>query len=243
MTVVQASDGYRGCRRCRWAGRAITATGLLGVTIAVALRPREAVPVSPPPPTLMLFDIDAAPPAAPPVPVQPHVAQRVTPQQAASPTPPPAVPATLTAPVPVVRPASPFTAASDSIPPSPAAPRPAPPPAAPPVPDAPPAHVAAGSSATSWEGQVLARLAKMKAYPDAARRAAIEGTALVCFTVTRAGGLVAVSLVASSGSAMLDHAAIAAVTRAAPFPPIPPARPDRVELTVPVRFSLTAAEG
>ena len=90
---------------------------------------------------------------------------------------------------------------------------------------------------------MLARLAKMKAYPDAARRAAIEGTALVCFTVTRAGGLVAVSLVASSGSAMLDHAAIAAVTRAAPFPPIPPARPDRVELTVPVRFSLTAAEG
>ena len=238
--IPSAPSRYGGCPRCRLAGRLCTAMLLLGVAVAVQLRLREPDPVRTPPPTLMLFNIDAAPPASPPVPVQPKQAKQVTPPHPASPPVRPVVATSLDAPVPVVRTVVPVAAAIERAPPTPPSPQPAPPPAAPPVPDAPPAPAAAGSSATSWEGQVLARLAKVKAYPEAARRAGIEGIVLVRFTVVRDGALLGVALAASSGSPMLDHAATAAVTRAAPFPPIPPARPDRVELTVPVSFSLSS---
>lgn len=43
----------------------------------------------------------------------------------------------------------------------------------------------------------------------------------IAFTVTAGGGLGGVSIARSSGSSALDSAAIAAVRRAAPFPPIP----------------------
>lgn len=213
---------------------------LVAAIAAAGVHLHDAVMPAPPPPSLMLFDIDAAPPASPPVPVQPHVARQVTPQHQASVPVPPPVPAPLQAPVPIVRSLPASAAASAPTPPAPALPHPAPPPAAPPTPDAPPAVAPAGASETSWEGQVLARLAKRKAYPEAARSAGIEGTALVRFTVTRNGGLLGVALVASSGSALLDHAATAAVAHAVPFPPIPPTRAERIELTVPVSFSLSA---
>ena len=212
---------------------------MLFLAIAVAGVRRHDATMPQQPPSLMLFDIDTAPPASPPVPVQPHVAERVTPQHSARvpASPPLAMP--LQAPVPIVRNLPALAAASEQAPPAPALPHPAPPPAAPPTPDAPPAVAPAGASETSWEGQVLARLARRKAYPEAARSAGIEGIALVRFTVTRNGGLLGVALVASSGSALLDHAATAAVAHAVPFPPIPPARADRIELTVPVSFSLS----
>jgi protein TonB len=43
----------------------------------------------------------------------------------------------------------------------------------------------------------------------------------VAFTVSASGGVTAVRLAGSSGSAVLDKAALDAVRRAAPFPPIP----------------------
>jgi TonB family protein len=53
-----------------------------------------------------------------------------------------------------------------------------------------------------------------------AGRAAL-GTLVVEFTLTRSGGLAAVSVREPSGSAALDRAAVAAVAAAVPFAPLP----------------------
>ena len=77
-----------------------------------------------------------------------------------------------------------------------------------------------GSAAeTRYPGTVLAQLRR------ALRRPASGGfgEVKVGFTVLAGGGVTAIGIVASSGSAALDQAATDTVRRAAPFPPIPPA--------------------
>ena len=63
------------------------------------------------------------------------------------------------------------------------------------------------------------RLANALRYPRAA--GGERGEVVVRFTVASQGGASGVSIVRSSGSAVLDQAAIETVGRAAPFPPIP----------------------
>jgi protein TonB len=71
-------------------------------------------------------------------------------------------------------------------------------------------------------------------YPPQARRAGIQGTVEVGFTVHRDGAVSAVVMLVSSGQESLDQAAMAAVRAAAPFPP-PPAQ---ARLSIPVAFRL-----
>lgn len=89
------------------------------------------------------------------------------------------------------------------------------------------------SQMASWQNQVQRRLNNAKRYPRSAGRA--TGTAMVSFTITASGGLAGVSLSRSSGNAVLDQAAIDAVNRAAPFPPVPTGASK--SLAVPVDFT------
>ncbi len=126
--------------------------------------------------------------------------------------------------------------------PAPARPAPARPPdpaaapAAAPAP-APQALASAPSAdaAAAWRGALAAWLQAHKTYPDAARRAGIEGRAVVRFTMDRTGAVTAVALLQDSGSAELDDAAVA-LLRGARLPP-PPAT-DTITLTLPIRYSL-----
>jgi protein TonB len=79
-----------------------------------------------------------------------------------------------------------------------------------------------GSAAASkYPGLVQAKVTRAAKYPSKARGDA--GEALVSFTVGASGTVTKVALARSSGNDALDNAALAAVDRAAPFPPIPEA--------------------
>jgi protein TonB len=71
-------------------------------------------------------------------------------------------------------------------------------------------------------------------YPSRARRAGIQGTAEIGFTVHRDGTVSAVTVLVSSGQESLDQAAVAAIHAAAPFPP----PPVQVRLVIPLSFRL-----
>lgn len=97
----------------------------------------------------------------------------------------------------------------------------------------------AGNAAVSnYPGKVASRLRRSLRYPKSAVRGSGRGQARVAFTVTANGQAVSVRLVASSGSPVLDQAAIDAVRRASPFPSIPSeAGRSQWPFVVPIVFS------
>lgn len=98
---------------------------------------------------------------------------------------------------------------------------------------------AAGNAAVSnYPGQVVTRLRRALRYPAAARRDRLTGEVHVSFTIAAGGGVSGISVVRSSGSPVLDQAAIATVQRAAPFPQIPQAAGrSSWPFTVPLAFT------
>ena len=97
----------------------------------------------------------------------------------------------------------------------------------------------AGNAAVSnYPGQVVSRLRRNLRYPSQARRQRIRGEVHVRFTVSRSGSVAGVSIVRSSGSPVLDKAALDTVRRAAPFPAIPAgAGRSNWPFTVPLAFT------
>jgi protein TonB len=95
------------------------------------------------------------------------------------------------------------------------------------------------ASSASYNAMVIAHLQRFRVYPEQARAAKITGVSTVRFTLGAGGNVIAVSLAGSSGTGILDQAAIAMVQRASPFPPIP-ASLGRGSMTfaAPVRFNL-----
>ena len=93
-----------------------------------------------------------------------------------------------------------------------------------------------GSAAASkYPGLVQAKVTRSAKYPAKAK--GDDGEALVSFTLNAGGKVVKVALARSSGNAALDGAALAAVDRAAPFPPIPEAAGRSTwSFTVPLYF-------
>jgi protein TonB len=95
---------------------------------------------------------------------------------------------------------------------------------------------AGGSAAESrYPGLVQAKLRRVLRFPPGADRAGAE--VHVRFTVLADGEAAGIAVVSSSGSALLDQAAIDTVHRASPFPPIPAeAGRSSWAFTMPLRF-------
>ncbi len=78
-----------------------------------------------------------------------------------------------------------------------------------------------GNAAVSnYPGKVAAKLRRALKYPRSAVSSS-SGEAQVAFTVLPDGSATGIRVVSSSGSPVLDQAAMEAVRRASPFPPIP----------------------
>ena len=94
------------------------------------------------------------------------------------------------------------------------------------------AGMSSSQSPATWRGALVAHLNRHKRHPGGAR-----GTARVAFTINRAGSVVSVRLVGSSGNSRLDQEAASLVRRASPLPR-PPANVggQQISLTVPVHF-------
>jgi periplasmic protein TonB len=85
----------------------------------------------------------------------------------------------------------------------------------------------------AYHGMVSKALERNKVNP----RTRIAGTVLLKFTVGPAGELLSKGVERSSGSKVLDDAAIAALERSAPFPPMPAEIAGQpIEMKVPYRF-------
>ena len=71
-------------------------------------------------------------------------------------------------------------------------------------------------------GRLKARIQNEWGYPEEARRVGMGGELHMLFTLNKAGTLVNIRLLESSGYPVLDNEALRAVKAAAPFDPFPP---------------------
>jgi TonB family protein len=83
------------------------------------------------------------------------------------------------------------------------------------------------------------KIENAKMYPHWAREAGYEGIAKIRFAILSDGKLGEVSIIDSSGYDILDNAAIAAIEKAAPFPPLPESlNRDILRIELPIVFKL-----
>lgn len=101
---------------------------------------------------------------------------------------------------------------------------------------APPAKQASSRQDMTWEAVLLGHLEKYRRYPATARNRREQGVTYVTFHMNRTGMVLSSRITRSSGSALLDRAALETLKRAQPLPPIPADRSDPLELSVPVEF-------
>jgi len=91
----------------------------------------------------------------------------------------------------------------------------------------------------SWQTSLMRQLQRFKRYPASAQSRKEEGVVLLSFSLDRAGHVLAHSIARSSGHADLDNEVMAMIMRAEPLPAFPDSmQQTRVDLTVPIRFSL-----
>jgi protein TonB len=91
----------------------------------------------------------------------------------------------------------------------------------------------------SWQTSLMRQLQRFKRYPASAQSRKEEGVVLLSFSLDRAGHVLAHSIARSSGHADLDNEVMAMIMRAEPLPAFPESmQQTRVDLTVPIRFSL-----
>lgn len=96
-----------------------------------------------------------------------------------------------------------------------------------------------GRGAGNYFGQIVARLERVKRYPEQERRRGREGTVLVRFVLAREGAVLACHIERGSGLEALDQEVLRMVKKAAPFPPFPETiQRDQLVLVIPVAFNL-----
>lgn len=189
---------------------------------------------APPPPPITVMPLKAvemAPQAKPRKQAEPS-APALPPREAPAPPLPaaPELPVPLLAlrpPIPLSPPAPPVTVTPHPIEPAETAP--------PPV-------QRARKGETSFESLLLARIEEMRRYPASALSRRQQGVVQLLFRMNRKGEVLSARIVGGSGFAVLDSEALKMVRRAAPLPAIPPERPDEIEVSVPIEFSLAQQE-
>lgn len=88
---------------------------------------------------------------------------------------------------------------------------------------------------SAYRGKLFSHISKKKVNP----RSRYAGTAIVRFRVGPGGELLSREIASSSGSKMLDDAAVASIDRAAPFPAMPKdAGSEPLVVSVPFKFSV-----
>lgn len=113
--------------------------------------------------------------------------------------------------------------------------------------EAPAATVSGGLSDTlpdvalSYRRTLIARLESQRRYPAGSLRHQAQGSGSLLFRIDREGHLLDMAIVAGTGHADLDQAALGIVSRAAPFPPIPTGLPDELAVTLPIAFLIDDA--
>lgn len=91
----------------------------------------------------------------------------------------------------------------------------------------------------SWQTGLVRQLQRFKRYPPSAQSRNEQGVVLLSFSLDRNGHVLAHSIAHSSGYADLDNEVMAMIMRAEPLPPFPASMTQpRIDLTVPIRFSL-----
>jgi protein TonB len=73
-----------------------------------------------------------------------------------------------------------------------------------------------------YQDMIKRKIQQQRQYPSWAAKKGIEGVSHLEFTLFADGRVGAINLLASSGSSILDRAAVDTIKRAAPFKPIPP---------------------
>jgi protein TonB len=99
--------------------------------------------------------------------------------------------------------------------------------------------VAASAASDEYRRRLLEHIATYRRtapFPEGAK----SGTVMVRFALDRVGSVLTVSVISSSGAAMLDDEAVATIWRAQPMPPIPSPLPQRLSITLPVAFGTLA---
>lgn len=101
------------------------------------------------------------------------------------------------------------------------------------------AHAVAAGPPPDYLTNLRAWIERHKQYPRAAQLRRQQGTALLKFTMTRDGRVLAHHVERSSGHATLDREVEELIERAAPLPAMPAdMTQDRLEVVVPVEFAL-----
>jgi len=86
---------------------------------------------------------------------------------------------------------------------------------------------------------IMRQLHRHKTYPRELKKARIEGTVVLQFTIDRDGRLLASNVKQGSGHDELDRSAMEMLTRANPLPAIPDfMNRDELALAIPVEYSL-----
>lgn len=90
-----------------------------------------------------------------------------------------------------------------------------------------------------YAAQLTAALRRRLRYPETARGGGVSGVATIRFTLERSGRIISSSLVRSTGSAVLDQAALAAAQPGSTLPAAPDAiQQQHLTFAVPLRFNL-----
>jgi periplasmic protein TonB len=95
-----------------------------------------------------------------------------------------------------------------------------------------------GADTENFRSRLLRHIERFRGYPAEARRAALAGTARVHFVMDHGGQVDQIWIETSSGSRLLDDAALAAVMKARPLPPPPADWPTTVSVSLPIEFAL-----
>ncbi|MFJ2487931.1 MULTISPECIES: energy transducer TonB [unclassified Pseudomonas] len=235
----------------RYSGSLAVVLGVHALAIALALNWTTRPPIELPPQAMM---VELAPVPAPPPPAPPKV---VTPPQPPAPVEELPIPKLAEAPKaeiavqkpkpkPKPKPPKPIEKKLPDPPkekPSEEKPADTPPTPAPteksaaPAPGPSPAQLAAKAS---WQGTLLAHLAKYKKYPASAQARGKEGLNRLRFVVDGEGNVLSFELVGRSGNADLDRATLEMIRRAQPLPK-PPAdmlTNGSIEIVAPFVYSL-----
>ncbi|MBS0531976.1 MAG: TonB family protein [Proteobacteria bacterium] len=253
----------------RWGASAAIIVALHAGLIALGIAWYTHAPPAGSPMATILIDLPPAPSSAAPEPQQMDVAPGPPMQQGDAPSPPPEPPKqeTVQEQIPSTPPQEkPVVAAppEQKVEPKPEPPKPAPvkpkhvetkkPSDRPPAPrttaapkaerQAPAASARAGAAASAaalpaYREKLAAHLQRFKQYPAGAKASGEQGTAMLSFTVSRSGQVLASRLAGSSGHPALDAETLAMIRRAQPLPAFPPEmKQASLSFTVPVHFSL-----